>query len=133
MVSRKILTAEMFDFQQEIKKYCRSDVDTCILRRAFLQFRQLLLDATAIDPFSYVTIASVCMGVYKSLFLEEHYQAILLTAKLRETGWVPLRLSYTRDTKCIHLDLYNFWFIGLVELHDRPRCMDLCTLFITNS
>ena len=87
----KILTAEIFDFQQEIEKYCRSDVD--ILRRASLQFRQLLLDATAIDPFSYVTIASVCMGVYKSLFLEEHYQAILTTAELKETGWVPLRLK----------------------------------------
>ena len=37
-----------------------------------------------------------------------------------------LSLSYTRDTRCIHLDLYNFWFIDLVMLHDRPRCMDLC-------
>lgn len=54
----------VFDFKNEIETYCRSDVD--ILRRACLQFRQLMLDATDVDPFQYVTIASVCMGIYKT-------------------------------------------------------------------
>ena len=54
----------IFDFRKEMEMYCRSDVD--ILRRACLQFRQLMLDATEVDPFQYVTIASVCMGIYKT-------------------------------------------------------------------
>ena len=54
----------VFDFRKEMEEYCRSDVD--ILRRACLQFRQLMLDATDVDPFQYVTIASVCMGIYKT-------------------------------------------------------------------
>jgi hypothetical protein len=39
----------VFDFQQEILNYCRSDVD--ILRRCCLEFRELFRDVTAIDPF----------------------------------------------------------------------------------
>ena len=78
-----------FDFQKEIKEYCVSDVD--ILRRACMKFRHLLLSITGtaetkldpetnalvhsikngVDPFSFCTIASVCMGVYRSLHLEE--------------------------------------------------------------
>ena len=54
----------VFDFRAEMEVYCRSDVD--ILRRACLRFRQLMLDATEVDPFKYVTIASVCMGIYKT-------------------------------------------------------------------
>lgn len=54
----------VFDFQKEMEIYCRSDMD--ILRRACLQFRQLMLNATEVDPFQYVTIASVCMGIYKT-------------------------------------------------------------------
>ena len=52
---------EVFDFRKEIEAYCRSDVD--ILRRACMKFRQLMLDLTEMDPFTNVTIASVCMAV----------------------------------------------------------------------
>lgn len=61
-------TGEVFDFRREMESYCRSDVD--ILLRACLQFRQLLMETTGVDPFTYVTIASVCMGIYKTQFLE---------------------------------------------------------------
>lgn len=54
----------VFDFRKEMETYCRSDVD--ILRRACLHFRQLMIDATDVDPFQYVTIASVCMGIFKT-------------------------------------------------------------------
>ena len=54
----------VFDFRKEMKAYCRSDVD--ILRRACTQFRQLMMDATGVDPFKFVTIASVCMGIFKT-------------------------------------------------------------------
>lgn len=54
----------VFDFRKEMDTYCRSDVD--ILKRACLQFRKLMLDATEVDPFQYVTIASVCVGIFKT-------------------------------------------------------------------
>ena len=60
----KIESGDIFNFRKEIETYCRSDVD--ILRRACLQFRHLMLNVTGVDPFQYVTIASVCMGIYKS-------------------------------------------------------------------
>jgi hypothetical protein len=43
----KVSGGEVFDFQEEILKYCRSDVD--ILRRACLMFKNLLLEATGGD------------------------------------------------------------------------------------
>jgi hypothetical protein len=50
----------VFDFQQEILNYCRSDVD--ILRRCCLEFRKLFCDVTAIDPFEKcLTIASITL------------------------------------------------------------------------
>ena len=78
---------ETFNFREEMLQYCRSDVD--ILRQGCLEFRNLMIDVTTIkkttvhangtikktssigvDPFDYVTIASVCMGIFKSLFLK---------------------------------------------------------------
>ena len=85
---------EVFDFRKEILEYCRSDVD--ILRQACLKFRHLLMNATgeekevingkgktekrwfgAVDPFDSVTIASVCMNVFRSKFLEETWKVQL--------------------------------------------------------
>ncbi len=51
---------QVFDFAAEMKEYCASDVD--ILRRSCLRFRELLIEATGVDPFQYTTLASVCMG-----------------------------------------------------------------------
>ena len=62
---------KVFDFRQKMEKYCRSDVD--ILRRACMQFSKSMMDTTQMDPFSNVTIASVCMAVYRYMFLEEQW------------------------------------------------------------
>ena len=68
----------IFDFKKEMDEYCRADV--VVLRKACLRFRSMLLyitrDAhhTGIDPFSYLTIASVCMTIFKSKFLPETWQ-----------------------------------------------------------
>ena len=59
----KTKSGDVFDFRREMADYCRSDVDS--LRRACLQFRELMMEATDVDPFRYVTIASVCMAIYK--------------------------------------------------------------------
>ncbi|XP_035219129.1 uncharacterized protein LOC118192299 [Stegodyphus dumicola] len=55
---------DIFDFQEEILTYCRSDVD--ILRRCCVEFRNQFLEITGVDPFCYITIASACMAVYRS-------------------------------------------------------------------
>jgi hypothetical protein len=97
-----------FDFRREILEYCRNDVD--ILRQACLAFRSLLMESTgrleavidedgesgqqlvgAIDPFDYVTIASVCMGVYRRKFLEETWRVRL--SDQAEEDWIPAKMS----------------------------------------
>ena len=85
---------DSFDFQKEMKEYCISDVD--ILLHACLKFRDLLKYETgeevacmdnhdmllktvlqnAVDPFSYLIIASVCMGVFRSKFLKENWKVL---------------------------------------------------------
>lgn len=66
---------DTFDFEKEITKYCRSDVD--ILRRGCLKFRNIFMQMTTrndegIDPFAHcITIASACNLVFRKLFLEE--------------------------------------------------------------
>lgn len=83
-------------------QYCRSDVD--ILRRGCLEFRNLMIKATTIkkstvradgitkttvtsgvDPFDFVTIASVCMGIFKCLFLKEKHEIEII--KDGESTW----------------------------------------------
>ena len=60
----------LFDFEQEIEEYCRSDVD--ILRRCCLKFKQLMEETCHLDPFKYcVTIASACNRVFRQEFLEK--------------------------------------------------------------
>ncbi len=59
-----------FNFKEEMYKYCKSDVD--ILRRGCLKLRELFLEISNIDPFQYVTIASVCQAIYRNEFLPQN-------------------------------------------------------------
>ena len=96
---------EVFDFKKEMEEYCRSDVD--ILRQACMKFRGLLMGATgeekevvndkgkkemkwvgAVDPFDSVTIASVCMNVFRTKFLEEEWKVQLND----RDEWIPARM-----------------------------------------
>ena len=54
----------VFDFKKEILEYCRSDVD--ILRRGIMKLREDFIELENIDPLRYITIASVCMTIYRS-------------------------------------------------------------------
>ena len=54
----------VFDFKKELLEYCRSDVD--ILRRSMLIFREEFIALGNIDPLQYMTIASICMTMYRS-------------------------------------------------------------------
>ena len=61
----------VFDFEKEIEEHCRSDVD--ILRRCYLNFRQLTEETCDLDPFKHcITIASACNRVLRQQFLEEN-------------------------------------------------------------
>ena len=100
---------ETFDFQKEMKEYCVSDVN--ILLQACWKFRQMLRNQTgieeevtdlenlmkvsilknAVDPFSLITIASVCMVIFRAKFLTEKW-SILTTDKAQE--------NCSHDSKC---------------------------------
>lgn len=71
-----------FDFQNEILRYCRSDV--YILRKCCLKFRALFMGITSkhgkkgIDPSeNCITIASACNLVYRTNFLSHETIAII--------------------------------------------------------
>lgn len=72
---------DTFDFQQELLDYCVSDVT--ILQEACLKFRNLVREQTktefqdeGIDPFNYITIASLCLGIFRARFLPEKYSIL---------------------------------------------------------
>ena len=66
-------THKCLDFYKELLKYCRSDVD--ILLNACWKFRQLYMESTGpdnpIDPFYYITITSLYMGMLRAKVLPE--------------------------------------------------------------
>ena len=81
-----------FDFQKEMREYCISDVD--ILLRACWKFRELMrgdtkqeedlygemmdrIDKKFVDPYAFITIASVCMGIFRSQFLPETWSVLI--------------------------------------------------------
>ena len=100
-----------FCFQEEIEEYCISDVD--ILLKACWKFRQLLKSQTgtktqvqdlenlmmvtmyenAVDSFSFLTIASVCMGIFMGKFLTETW-SVLSKEKCVE------KCSHDKDCVC---------------------------------
>tara|TARA_R110000823_G_scaffold195755_1_gene327095 strand:- start:3333 stop:7490 length:4158 start_codon:yes stop_codon:yes gene_type:complete len=61
-------TPYVWNQQAELKAYCISDVD--ILRKCCMAFREIYLEIANIDPFTYLTIASVCMAIYKHEFVD---------------------------------------------------------------
>ena len=65
----------VFDFQKEIIKYCRSDVD--ILKRGTMKLREDFIQLENIDPLRYITIASVCMMIYCSNYMPKKTIAIV--------------------------------------------------------
>ena len=59
----------VFNFKNELREYCRSDVD--ILRRSMLIFREDFIKLENIDPLQYITIASVCMTIYRCNYMPQ--------------------------------------------------------------
>ncbi|KAF0726404.1 putative DNA polymerase [Aphis craccivora] len=65
-----------FNFKKELEEYCSSDVD--ILRRGCLE---QFLAVCNIDPFKYITIASVCMAIYRQSDLSNSTIAVIKNVK----------------------------------------------------
>ena len=65
----------VFDFKKEILEYCHSDVD--ILRRGIMKLRKDFIQLENIDPLRYITIASVCMTIYRSNYMPKETIAIV--------------------------------------------------------
>jgi hypothetical protein len=96
----------VFNFQEEILSYCRSDVD--ILRRCCLEFRELFRDITNIDPFEKcLTIASACNLVFRTNFLKEGIIAILpphgYHPGTKQSNIALKWLSYTAEKNDIYI------------------------------
>ena len=100
----------VFDFRKEIIKYCRSDVD--ILAKCCLLYREMFKEETAIDeigidPFdNALTIASYCMQVYRTNFLEKDTIAIFSPArqlKTKQSHEALQWLSYTAEKEDIRI------------------------------
>ena len=72
----------IFNFQYEIMKYCRNDVE--ILRRACMAFRKIFLERGNVCPFKEcTTIAFSCMKVFSKNFLREKEIGIILSGGYR--------------------------------------------------
>ena len=54
--------------------YCKNDVD--ILSRGCLKFRDQFFNETRVDPLTCITIASACMKVFVTNFLQSKILAI---------------------------------------------------------
>jgi G:T-mismatch repair DNA endonuclease (very short patch repair protein) len=58
-----------WNFREEMIKYCRADVE--LLSKAVLRFRHMFKERLDIDPFRYVTLASLCMAIFRGCFLPD--------------------------------------------------------------
>ncbi|MGL5598386.1 MAG: DNA polymerase, partial [Aeromonas sp.] len=63
----KTVKDKVFDFKKELQHYGVNDV--VLLREACIKYREAFMNCTAIDPFSFTTLASCCMGVFKAHYL----------------------------------------------------------------
>jgi hypothetical protein len=81
------------DLYEMCMKYCESDV--ALLREGCIRFRDLFLDLTenTVDPFQYITIASVCMDIYKRIHLPDDAIGLLYEhagCEREERYWVSV-------------------------------------------
>lgn len=101
-----------FDFEQDILKYCRSDVD--ILRKCCLKFRTLFQEVTkknnsnVIDPFEKcITIASACNLVFRTNFLAHESIGIIpphgYRPEEKQSVMAYQWLAYLSHTQSIHI------------------------------
>ena len=93
---------DVFDFKKELVAYCRSDVD--ILRRSMMTFRDDFLKIGNIDPLQYITIASVCMSVYRSKYMSENTIGITKDVPKNTFSKTSIQwLKYISETENVYI------------------------------
>ncbi|XP_045210544.2 uncharacterized protein LOC123561948 [Mercenaria mercenaria] len=106
--NEKIKNEEIFDFQKEMEKYCRSDVD--ILRRGCGEFRYQLMSSDQIDPFlEACTLAQACNKAWRKNSMPENSFGIISDAgypnktrySIKAIRWIQ-GIAYKHDTKIQH-------------------------------
>ena len=98
--------SERFVFDEELSRYCEADV--ALLKEGCMKFRTSFLEATGVDPFRQITIASACMEVFRKNFLTantigmysifEHLILILLHTNTHPPTH-PQRHTHTHTTQ----------------------------------
>ena len=93
----------VFDFKKEIIEYCRSNVD--ILRRGIKKLREDFIKLENIDPLRYITIASVCMTIYRSNYMPNKTIAIVpeYTKTDNYSKMSIMWLNYVSTTKGLNI------------------------------
>lgn len=66
--------------------------------------------AFGIDPFDYITIASVCMGIFKSLFLKGEYKIEI--TRDEKSHWYAV--NYLEGLEVVNFDDTNYRCDGFV-------------------
>ena len=74
----------VFDFHEEIIEYCQSDVD--ILRRGIMKLREDFIQLENIDPLRCITVASVCVTIYRSNYMSKKTIAIVPESVKQKTS-----------------------------------------------
>ena len=99
----KVKEGYIWNQDKEMREYCISDVD--ILRKCLIVFRELYIKIADIDPLQYLTIAGVCMAIYKYAHIDKSF---------------PERLS--RMNKAL----------GIEEVEDDEEYGELCDYYMSN-
>ena len=97
---------KVFNMEEELLKYCRSDVD--ILRRCCLNFAQTVKGLCKVNPFEQcITIASLCNLIFRTMFLmkgnhSHHPERGVSEESQPVCGSLSLVVVCVTQTRCVH-------------------------------
>ncbi|KAG1925821.1 extracellular sulfatase Sulf-2 [Pimephales promelas] len=97
---------KFFCFRRQLYEYGVNDV--LLLREGCMKYRSSFIECTGVDPFSFTTIASCAMGIFKTHFLEKNTLALTHNK------------AYVRQSKC-----YSSASIEWLEYVKKTRNVDL--------
>ncbi|CAC5372267.1 unnamed protein product [Mytilus coruscus] len=142
---------ERFDFQDELYKYATEDVR--ILRAGSMKFRRLMMQVTmrtndkgevlgrGTDPFDYVTIASVCQGIFRDLFLKETYTTTITERRNNVKTTCPsqyidgkLHLRFAQGEEWIPIEnIEDRYLVGNTQFQESDIALVPSEGYITDS
>ncbi|XP_065122769.2 uncharacterized protein [Paramisgurnus dabryanus] len=111
------VTGKFFDFKKELKEYGVNDV--VLLREACMKYRDAFIACTELDPFNFTTLASCCMGVFKTHYLDSktlaltHNNAYVQKSKTYSNASIEW-LEYVKKTR--NLDIHHALNHGEVSI-----------------